>query len=210
MNDGTNQRSERTRQALLDAAWQIVREHGLPALTMRRLASEARVSVGTAYFHFVDQAALIEDLRIRAWNELEHAIEAEVEPQIAHVAELSCERALRMILDSVQRFAAREPRLQELILLGPGANFTQRVMERDLVAATRFVALFYRGIGTGEFRANCDPQIVALALWTSVQGQLQRMAATMPDAFRVLQARAYDEILDAFFAHIRSRGNEVA
>ncbi len=47
------------RQALLDAALDIVRRRGVAALTLRAVASQARVSHMAPYHHFADKAALI-------------------------------------------------------------------------------------------------------------------------------------------------------
>lgn len=47
------------RAALVQAALDIVRRQGLPALTMRAVARKARVSHMAAYHHFADKAALV-------------------------------------------------------------------------------------------------------------------------------------------------------
>lgn len=55
----SNERSRRTRQALLDAARAILEEEGFDALTMAAVALRAGVSRRAVYLHFDSVAALI-------------------------------------------------------------------------------------------------------------------------------------------------------
>ena len=54
-----NPRSERTRAALLDAAWRLLEEHGPAAATMTAVADAAGISRRGLYLHFASRAELL-------------------------------------------------------------------------------------------------------------------------------------------------------
>lgn len=56
------QRKQRTRQALLDAARRVLERRGVAGLTTREVAAEAGVAAGTFFVHFPDAATLVETL----------------------------------------------------------------------------------------------------------------------------------------------------
>lgn len=62
-NDTPGKR-ERTRQAIRDAALASFRERGYEATTIRHLADELGMSVGSAYYHFPSKSHLIQELYI--------------------------------------------------------------------------------------------------------------------------------------------------
>jgi AcrR family transcriptional regulator len=53
-------KGERTREAILEAAMKLFREHGYEATTMRAVAQEAGVSVGNAYYYFPSKEHLVQ------------------------------------------------------------------------------------------------------------------------------------------------------
>lgn len=63
-------KSAQTRQLLVDTALRLFREEGYPATTMRRIAAEAGVSQGNAYYYFDGKDALVQELYQRI--QLEH------------------------------------------------------------------------------------------------------------------------------------------
>ena len=60
--EGTTTKSERTRGLLRDLALRSFRERGYDATTIRLIATEAGVSVGTTNYHFASKADLVQDL----------------------------------------------------------------------------------------------------------------------------------------------------
>jgi AcrR family transcriptional regulator len=67
----TGSKSARTRATIIDAALRLFRERGYEATTMRAIAAEARVSVGSAYYYFASKEELIQGFYDRA--QVEHA-----------------------------------------------------------------------------------------------------------------------------------------
>lgn len=70
------QRSQRLVDALVEAAGQVVAEHGLNALTTVRVAERAGVSVGSLYQYFQNKDALLAALVDRMNRELGQAVHA--------------------------------------------------------------------------------------------------------------------------------------
>ncbi|GAB3712421.1 TetR/AcrR family transcriptional regulator [Mariniluteicoccus flavus] len=55
-------KAERTRELLVDTALRLLRDEGYEATTMRRVATEAGVSTGNAYYYFAGKDALVQEL----------------------------------------------------------------------------------------------------------------------------------------------------
>ena len=62
-------KGERTRQAILDAAHELLLENGYEATTMRAVAERAGVSVGNAYYYFESKEHLIQGFYARTHRE---------------------------------------------------------------------------------------------------------------------------------------------
>jgi TetR/AcrR family transcriptional regulator, acrAB operon repressor len=56
------EKSERSRRAVLDAALQLFSRHGYGATTVRDIADRAKVSTGNVYHHFPDKEAIFRTL----------------------------------------------------------------------------------------------------------------------------------------------------
>jgi AcrR family transcriptional regulator len=56
------ERGELTRQKLIDTALRLFRDDGYHATTMRRIATEAGVSLGNAYYYFASKDDLVHEL----------------------------------------------------------------------------------------------------------------------------------------------------
>ncbi len=62
------------RRALLDGAWQLVREGGLAALSLREVARTVGVSHAAPYHHFPTRGALLDALSEQAFTGIERAM----------------------------------------------------------------------------------------------------------------------------------------
>lgn len=65
----TTSKSAQTRAVLVDTALRLFREEGYHATTMRRIAQEAQVSAGNAYYYFDGKDALVQELYERIQSE---------------------------------------------------------------------------------------------------------------------------------------------
>jgi len=77
-------KSERTRAQIRDVALRSFRERGYEATTIRRIAQEAGVSVGTTNYHFTSKNHLVQELYL----EVQHAHRDTVEPLLAASGDL--------------------------------------------------------------------------------------------------------------------------
>jgi AcrR family transcriptional regulator len=191
--------AEATRSALLEAAYRKVRQDGIGELTLRQLAQEEGVSVGLPFTYFRSRDGLLDELRIRAWDDLDRAIEDAAGPPAGARSAAELEGQIRAGMRAAVDFALREPALFGLIALTPALPVGPAVMAREAESARRFLVALLQGEAAGYFHLGDDALVFALALWTSVQGHVQRMATPAPAAFRDIQARALETILDAFF-----------
>lgn len=72
--DVATTKSARTRRAIIETALQLFRERGYEDTTMRAIAAEAGVSVGSAYYYFASKEHLIQGFYDQA--QVEHAAAA--------------------------------------------------------------------------------------------------------------------------------------
>ena len=72
------QRSERTRRRLLDAAREVFRRHGFADASMEEIAQRAGVSRGPLYHYFDSK----QDLFAAVYEEVEQALAAEIASEI--------------------------------------------------------------------------------------------------------------------------------
>ena len=61
------EKSERSRRQVLDAALQLFSRHGYRATSMRDIADAARVSTGNVYHHFPDKETIFKTLLDELW-----------------------------------------------------------------------------------------------------------------------------------------------
>lgn len=94
------------REAILQAAWELIRHHGYSKATMSEIASEAGVGKGTAYLYFRSKReimlALVDKTNRRITDDLER-IAASPKPPRERLRECLLHRVLR-IWDLVHRY----------------------------------------------------------------------------------------------------------
>lgn len=81
-----DRRKEAARSAIVAAAWEEAREHGLAALTLRHLAARVGMSAPSLYTHFAAKHAIFDAMFADAWQEVERlqsAIVLPAEPRAA-------------------------------------------------------------------------------------------------------------------------------
>lgn len=62
-------RTKETREKVVDVALRLFREEGFQATTMRRIADEAGVSLGNAYYYFAGKDELVHELYLKVQRE---------------------------------------------------------------------------------------------------------------------------------------------
>ncbi len=71
--DRRAERREATRAEILEAAWEVAREKGLAALTLRDVATRVGMQPPSLYSHFESKNAIYDAMFGQAWSEYERA-----------------------------------------------------------------------------------------------------------------------------------------
>ena len=123
-------RAPLSRPAVLSAALRIVDQHGVDALSMRRLGKELGVEAMSLYNHVPNKAALLDGLIERVINEVEQP-----------PADASWEDQVREMARSYRRLAHAHPHVVPLIAMRPFNTITAlKPVERafDIFCAAGF------------------------------------------------------------------------
>jgi AcrR family transcriptional regulator len=135
--DASGGKGEETRSRILTAALDLFRRQGFAETTMREIAAEAGVALGSAYYYFDSKEALVLAFYERASHEMNTRIEA----MLAGQAPKSLEKRLAVILDvKFEYFAPNRLFLGALSghaadpsnPLSPFSKETRHIRERDL------------------------------------------------------------------------------
>lgn len=206
MAQGRNRRDgPSTRERLVDLAYTIARDEGLEALTIRELAQRGDVAVGLPHAHFGSRDGLLDELRVRAWDEFDRVVDQVFDPQAPLGPQTDYETVVRACVKAIVDFAFREPNLFELLVVTPQTTVSEPILQREMRTAKRFVDFLVAGESHGVFRFESDPFVFALALWTSIVGYAQRAGADMLPAARKYHARVLDALLDVYLGSIRTQ-----
>ena len=194
------QRSQQTRQLLLDAAWALVRSEGEPRLTIRALAQEAGVSQGLPTLHFGDRDGLLDELRLRVWDELDTIIAQAVGPPSEFGPDSDYEALVVNGVHAAVSYAHTEPHLFDLMSMGAPKRPSERILSRQVETTGLFMRMFMAGQGHGFFRPEANPMIATMALWSSILGYNLWARAHTPAVMHAFNVKVLDELLVAFFA----------
>ena len=81
--DRRAERREATRREILDAAWEIARQEGLSAVTLREVAARIGMRSPSLYSHFDAKNAIYDAMFAQAWSELCDVFDAMPPPPAA-------------------------------------------------------------------------------------------------------------------------------
>ncbi|HKD21498.1 MAG TPA: TetR family transcriptional regulator [Rhizomicrobium sp.] len=141
------------RNALKNAARVILEEEGLAALSLRAVARKAGVSHAAPYRHFPNHEALLVELALEGFQELQGEIAAAgAAPGL--ITDRVCE-----IGASYMRFVARRPALARLMF---GAQLPNRDSFPQLTGAADAIG--------NEIGTALGDTALGLAVWASVHG----------------------------------------
>ena len=136
-------KSEATRAQILDVALDLFRRHGFESTTMRGIAAEAGVSLGSAYYYFESKEDLVMAFYERAMEAMVPRLEAAlaandgVEDRIAALVEVKFEyfQSSRALLGALLGHAA-----DPLHRLSPFSDATRAIRDRDQEFFARAIA----------------------------------------------------------------------
>lgn len=154
-------RIERSRMVIRQAALDELGEVGYGAFTIESVAARARVGKSTIYRHWRDKLDLIADAFENAHEQMAPSVETgpardRVTRLVRHVAEVVIDSTFSRCIPALVEGAERDRRLRE---------FHHRF------SATRrqsLTGLITEGVTGGEFAADTDPELAAIALLGAV------------------------------------------
>jgi AcrR family transcriptional regulator len=147
--DWQAKRRSATRRAILDAAWEVAREHGLAALTLREVATRVGMRAPSLYSHFDSKHAIHDAMFEAAWTEFAEVVEAVPAQQPARAL-------LRALARAYFDFAAADLARHQLMSLRTVPDFrpSERAYAASLRAYGRMQELM-AGVGVHE-QADLD------------------------------------------------------
>lgn len=159
-------------QAILDVAYELYRRHGLPGLSMRRIAKRVDVTATALYRHFDDKAALLDAIAERGFALFAADLRSGSPAR-------SPERRALQILERYREFANGQPHLFRLMFGAPRPGL--RRFPEDFAAHRSPVFDVLRGAVESAQRAgrigNASSLEISLDLWALAHGLLMLRAA---------------------------------
>jgi TetR/AcrR family fatty acid metabolism transcriptional regulator len=165
MSDREIQETQNTRERIREAAVRVFSREGFDRASVKSIADEAGVAVGSIYNHFRDK----DDLLISIFED-------EFDTRISFLEEMK--KARLPVRDQVERLLAdhfariREHKeLAELMLyerFHRGGRLRERIVPLQRRTVDRIAEILRAGIAEGWIR-SCHPQVVAQALLDLVQ-----------------------------------------
>ena len=156
--DRRAERREATRREILDAAWQIARQEGLSAVTLREVAGRIGMRSPSLYSHFDSKNAIYDAMFAQAWVDLGDVFDAVPPPQPA-----ADRKALLAMAETFFDFAVADPARYQLMNQRtiPGFRPSEEAYAASIAVYERMrVLLAEYGV-----RAQAD-----LDLWTAIVG----------------------------------------
>lgn len=149
---------EATRQEILAAAWDIAREQGIGAVTLREIAARIGMQPPSLYTHFPSKMAIYDAMYRQGWEDY-LAVVAETEPRLPAAPRA----ALAMVAAGFFDFALAEPARAQLMnqRLVPGFEPTAEAYAPAVETLDRLRAVLARLGAGGEAAADLFTALVA-------------------------------------------------
>jgi AcrR family transcriptional regulator len=186
------QQKAETRQAIVDAAGALFREHGYEGFSLRQVAEQIGYSPGTIYLYFKNKDALLFTLVDEGFAKFGRMLSA-----AAAASDVPREQ-LDGLFDAYIQFGLENPIHYRLMFM-ERTDFLVRESETAPVGHTwheTFMTLqdtVERCIAAGQIRAT-DPQSAADALWAGVHGVVS-LLITQPWIDEARQQAAIEQML---------------
>ena len=207
------QRDPLTRERILDAAVRLIDDEGLGAVTMRRLANDLGVGTMSLYTYVPNKEELLDAVLEVVGSEIRLPLLDPADPL----------QSIRELLREFRRVANLHPNLVPLVNSRPPATaeslrpleagfdaFRQAGLDaREAVQAYRLLVSYAIGFISletgGFFRDSADAASRAVPPDQGVLEQFPRVAEAAPHLFDWDADAEFENGIDAFLAHLRSR-----
>ncbi len=191
--------AEDTRDRIREAAVRVFSREGFDRASVKSVAEEAGVAVGSIYNHFRDK----DDLLISIFeDEFEQRMRLLDELESAQVP--ARDRVERLLADHFAR-AREHKELAELLLyerFHRGSRLQARIVPLQRGVVERIAGILRAGIDEGWIRP-CHPTVVAQALFDLVQTMTACWVLSDPDEADEIFAAAPKELADLMWKGLR-------
>jgi AcrR family transcriptional regulator len=164
-------RGAATRSRIVDAAADLIYEHGVDRTSLDEVMAASGVSKSQLYHYFADKDALVLDVIAR---QTERVLDAQ-QPHLEALDSLLALKAWRSATIRLNR-GVRAKGCPLGSLANELANNSEPVRKRLAGSFAEWADRIERGLGKmrdrGELAASADPHILALAILSAVQGGL--------------------------------------
>ena len=175
------QRSKDRVEAILEAALELVVEHGAEALAMREVARRAGVQIGSIYQYFPSKGAIIRELARRNLERVREVLSHEVEQLFAGRRRPTPKAAVNGVVDAYLAHYRDHP---DAMAVWAGAQSDPELHQLE-VEDTRSTARFMVAPLAKILRRDDEEAIYALALLMSeVTSSATRLALSVESPLR--------------------------
>lgn len=180
------------RAALLAQAEEVIRLHGVGALSLRDLARAVGVSHAAPRRHFADKQALLDALAVEGFERLGRELTAALEERRGAPFAERVDASVRAYV----RFAARQPALLDVMFAAKHGEPEAALSEASARSFTAIMELIAEGQQGGELEPG-DPEPFATALFAVLQGVLALVSGGMiaPDRIDATVSDAVGRLL---------------
>lgn len=153
------------RRVIIETAEQMLQETRGWQFTLREVARRAEVSHAAPYRHFPDKEALLLELALRGFDQLNEILHAALTPRPASV-----EEELRAAADAYIAFGVNRPSLYRLMFSHEAGEVSLMHLNARAQAVMALLKdVLARGQQSGEFKPTPLPGLAA-ACWAQVHG----------------------------------------
>ena len=169
VRDYQKERSDKTRQEILDTALAIGLEEGFPAVSVRKISKRMNYSTGVIYHYFVDRQEIIDEIEKAQFDWLDQEIRSILTDK-DDIFEM-----IHGVFYRMMQLAYEESEKYTLIV-------TRKYSRKSTGTSPRLAMLarhLEKAMSDGRIRPS-DPERTAFAIWSSFHG-FHLMLSRLPD-----------------------------
>lgn len=169
------ERRNRSEEALLDAAAELIAERGVEGTSLASIGGRAGVSRGLPTHHFGSKDTLVARLARRAQGRIAAAMVADLERQARKLEEVSGLELVHLTVDSYLEIFEHPTPDERALLVMWGSTFPSRSSVEGMVEAERrsyegLAEVIAAGQEDGSIRTDVEPAAAAVLLLGMIRG----------------------------------------
>lgn len=169
----TKEDSEKTREAILDAAVKSFCDRGVATTTLSEIAEEAGGTRGAIYWHFKDKMDIFDALHQRVYKLLSDMLQREIEKDYSDPLQ-RLEEICRDMLENIETNLYLKHSLSLFWVINnydkEWASFREKHYSRKNKSMDLFLFFFKKAYDKGMLLDGADIQILSLSLFCFMRG----------------------------------------